>query len=66
MSQFLQQPDLSYPLTDLLDDAAEYCQVSQETIKDYLGKAASPRYGMYSRVTSESGERYVILKPEFR
>ncbi len=63
---FAADPNLQYAEGDLINDAAEWCSVGPDTIGRYLGKAASPRYGMYRRARNEAGTKYVELRPEFR
>lgn len=59
---FLDDGSYHYPLADLLDDAAEYLSVSQETVKRYLKRACSPRYGMYATLRPIVGRPYVTLR----
>ena len=61
-NEFLPDHDKCYPLKELLDDAAEYLDVSQETVRRYLGRACS-KYGMYATVYPLGGGRpYVRLR----
>ena len=60
--QFNCDPHVRYPLKNLLNDAAEECDISQETCKRYLGRAKS-RSGMYDVVyPMGGGAPYVRLR----
>lgn len=46
----------------IIQDGAEFCQCSEQAIKNYLSKMIAPREGIFKKVTRQDAQEYLTFK----